>query len=55
MESEYIWLWIAIEFESKEIVGFNITKQRNMFVAEKLISKIIIEYGKHPVYSDRGT
>ena len=55
MESEYIWLWIAIEFESKEIVGFNITKERNMFVAEKLISKIIIEYGKHPVYTDGGT
>ena len=36
MESEYIWLWIAIEFESKEIVGFNITKERNMFVAEKI-------------------
>jgi len=55
VESEYIWLWIAFEFESKEIVGFNITKERNMFVAEILISKIIIEYGKHPVYTDGGT
>ena len=33
--SEYIWLWIAIEPENKEIVGLRISKERNMFVAER--------------------
>ena len=32
--SELIWLWVAIESESKEILGINISKERNMFVAE---------------------
>ncbi len=33
--SEFIWLWIAIEPTNKEILGFNISKERNMFVAER--------------------
>ncbi len=32
--SEYVWLWIAIEYQSKNIVAINISKERNMFVAE---------------------
>ncbi|MER5174495.1 MAG: DDE-type integrase/transposase/recombinase [Candidatus Nitrosocosmicus sp.] len=54
--SEYIWLWVAIESESKEIVGLNISKERNMFVvAERFLSDIIKEYGKHSVSTDGGT
>jgi putative transposase len=33
--SEFIWLWIAIEPETKNIVAINISKERNMFVAER--------------------
>jgi putative transposase len=53
--SELIWLWVVIELESKRIIGITISKERNMFVAERLLSKIVIEYGKHPVSSDGGS
>ena len=47
--SECIWLWIAIEPENKEIVGLRISKERNMFVAERFLSDIVEECGEHPV------
>ena len=53
--SEVIWLWVAIGYESKEITGINISKERNMFAAERFLSNIIKEYGNHPVSSDGGT
>ena len=31
--SEYIWLWAAIESETKNILAISISKERNMFVA----------------------
>ena len=33
--SEYIWLWIAIEPENREILAVSVSKERNMFVAER--------------------
>ena len=33
--SELIWLWVAIGFHSKEILGINISKERNMLLAEQ--------------------
>ena len=33
--SEYIWLWVIIEPKDKEILAINISKERNMFVAER--------------------
>ena len=33
--SEFIWLWVAIESETKNIVAINISKERNMFVASR--------------------
>ena len=33
--SEFIWIWIAIESETKNIVAINISKERNMFVASR--------------------
>ena len=47
--SEYIWLWVAIEPKNKEILGISISKKRNMFVAERFLSKIVEKYGDHPV------
>ena len=53
--SELIWLWVAIEPESKDVLRLNISKERNMFVAERFLSNVIKEYGEHPVSTDGGT
>ena len=53
--SEFIGLWVAIEYETKNIVAINISKERNMFVAERFLYDITKDYGKHPVSTDGGT
>jgi putative transposase len=53
--SEYIWLWIAIENNNREILQISILKERNMFVAERFISNLVKRYGEHPVSTDGGT
>ena len=53
--SELIWLWVAIELESKEVLRLNISKERNMFMAERFLSNVVKEYGKHPVSTDDST
>jgi putative transposase len=45
--SNYIWLWIAIEPTKQEVLGISISLKRNMFVAEKFISKLCKIHGKH--------
>ncbi len=52
---EYIWVWIAIEPKDKEILAINISKERNMFVAEHFLSDIVKEYGRNPISTDGGT
>jgi putative transposase len=52
--SEYIGLWIAIESENKQILALSISKERNMFVAERLLAGLINSHGKHPVSTDGG-
>ena len=46
--SELIWLWVAIGFQSKEILGINISKERNMLLAERFISSLVGIHGQHP-------
>ena len=53
--SEFIWLWVAIESETKNIVAINISKERNMFVAERFLYNVTKDFGKHPVSTDGGT
>ncbi|MER5176435.1 MAG: DDE-type integrase/transposase/recombinase [Candidatus Nitrosocosmicus sp.] len=53
--SEYIWLWIAIEPKNEEFIGLIISKERNMFVAERFLLDIVEEYGSYPVSIDGGT
>jgi len=53
--SEYIWLWVAIDAKSKEILALTISKERNMFVAERFLSDIVRDYGNHHVSTDGGT
>ena len=55
MGSEYIWLWVAIDAKSKEILALSISKERNMFVAKRFITGLIKEHGRHPVSTDGGT
>jgi transposase-like protein len=51
--SKYIWLWIAIKPENKEIVGLRISKERNMFViAERFLSDIVDKHGKYPILAE---
>jgi putative transposase len=55
--SDYTWLdWVAIEPHNKEILGITISKERNMFIAERFISGLIKIQGPHPVSTaDGGT
>ena len=53
--SEYIWLWVAIEPENRQILALSISKERNMFVAERFIRGLVKIHGKHPVSTDGGT
>ena len=50
--SELIWLWVAIGFQSKEILGINISKERNMLLAEQFVSILVGIHGQHPVSTD---
>src|SRR3954470_20271357 len=44
----FIWLWITIESIQKEMLGISSRFiERNMFVAEKLISNLIKIHGKN--------
>jgi putative transposase len=52
---ESIWLWVAIDAKSKEILVISISKERNMFVAERFLHGLVKVYGKHPVSTDGGT
>ena len=53
--SQYIWLWVAIEPRNRQILALNISKERNMLIAERFISGLVRIHGKHPVSTDRGT
>ncbi|MDR4492326.1 MAG: DDE-type integrase/transposase/recombinase [Candidatus Nitrosocosmicus sp.] len=53
--SEYIWLWVTIEPANRQILALSISKERNMFVAERFLSEIVRDHGKHPVSTDGGT
>ena len=52
---EYIWIWVAIEPKNKQILALSISKERNMLIAERFLSTIVRDYGKHPVSTDGGT
>ncbi len=49
VSSEIIWLWIAIDSETKNIHGINISKERNMFVVERVLLDVVEKYGLYPV------
>ncbi|HET6591114.1 MAG TPA: DDE-type integrase/transposase/recombinase [Candidatus Nitrosocosmicus sp.] len=51
---KYIWLWVAIEPENRQILAVSVSKERNMFVAERFLSNVVRRYGKHPISTDKG-
>ena len=53
--SQYIWIWVAIEPENREILALNISKERNMLIAERFIADLVRIHGRHPVSTDGGT
>ncbi len=55
--SELIWLWVAIEPENKQILALSISKERNMFVAERFIwvSSMLMEDTQFLPMEVRGT
>ncbi len=52
---QYIWLWVAIDAKSKEILALSVSKERNMLIAGRFIKGLIKTHGKHPVSTDGGT
>ncbi|MGC2384145.1 MAG: DDE-type integrase/transposase/recombinase [Nitrososphaeraceae archaeon] len=55
--SELIWFWVAIELESKEILGISTSKERSiMLLAEQFTSSLVKIHGhQYPVSTDGGT
>jgi len=53
--SKYIWIWVAIEPENRQILALTISKERNMLIAERFLSDIVRNYGKHLVSTDGGS
>ena len=35
--SEYIWLWAAIEPKNRQILALDISRERNMIIAERFV------------------
>jgi putative transposase len=54
--SGYAWIWVvAIEPKNRRILALNISKERNMLIAEKFLSGLVKVHGKHSVSTDGGT
>jgi transposase-like protein len=52
--SKYIWLWVAIEPDHRQILHIDISFERNMLIVERFIASLINTYGKHPVSTTDG-
>jgi putative transposase len=53
--SELLWLWAATEPKNRSILALSISKERNMFVAERFLLTLVKDHGKHLVSTDGGT
>jgi putative transposase len=52
--SQHFWLWVCIEPIHRSVLGINISKERNMFLAENFFRSLVSRYGSHTVYTDGG-
>ena len=48
--SEYIWLWIAIEDDNREILRIYISNKIKIFVAERFILNLVKRYGEYILF-----
>ena len=48
-------MMVAVEPKNKRILALSMSKERNMFVAERFISRLTKVHGNHPVSTDGGT
>ena len=57
--SQYIWLWVAINWAKTNIGKYfrliYLSSERTMLVAERFIASLINKFGKCPVSTDGGT
>ena len=47
--SEVIWLWVVMDNKTKRILRLSISKERNMFVAERFVADLIKNHDKYPI------
>ncbi len=52
--SECIWPWAAIEPKNRQILALNISRERNMLIAERFIEGLVKTRRKCPVSTDGG-
>ncbi len=52
---QFVWVWVAIEPESRMILGIRISFERTMLVAEQFLKGLVKRYGKYKVSTDGGT
>jgi putative transposase len=49
------WLWVAVEEPlHSRILDINISRHRNMLIAESFLRSLVKLYGKHVIFSDGG-
>ena len=48
------WLWLAFEPRSRKILGFYLSRARNMLVAYNFLKELRRKYGKKTLYTDGG-
>ena len=46
------WLWLAFEPYGRFLLGFYLSRTRDILVVELFLQCLIDRYGRHPVYSD---
>ena len=53
--NRYFWLWFCIEQVHRSVLGIHISEKRNRLIAENFIRSLVSTYGRHIVYTDRGS
>ena len=49
ISSELIWLWVVMDNKTMRILRLSISKERNMFVAERFVADLIKNHDKYPI------
>jgi len=50
--STYMWIWVAMELESKHILAVTVSKERTRLIAERFILSLTNRYGSYPVSTE---